>query len=82
MPDAAVLAFGIVGLEEVLVKPFGPVQLHVAAPVEVVVAVNCNAAPLHTGALEESVGVLGGVGSDKVNGPASAEGQLLAVTLM
>jgi hypothetical protein len=47
----------------------------------VVAEFNCSVAPLQSGPLLLTVGVAGGLGSVNVNGPASAEGHPLSVTL-
>ena len=51
----------------------------VPGPLEV--AFNCKVAPAHSGPLLVMVGAAGGLGSVKVKGPASAEGQPFNVTL-
>jgi len=60
----------------VLVNELGPVQDHVAAPPVVVAAVRFNEFPLQSGPLFVNVGVAGGLGSVKTNGPTLLEGQL------
>ena len=79
-PVAAVVAFVMLGFCSELVNKFGPVQLHVCAPVEVVDALRFRALPLHKGFTFEITGVAGGVGSDKLNGPTEFEGQLFNTT--
>ena len=64
------VAFGIEGLEEILLNPLGPVHDHVAVPVEVVVAFSVSVPPAHTGLLLVSWGEAGGFGSANVTGPA------------
>ena len=70
----------MLGLLKLLVKLFGPVQLHVVVPVDVVLALKFRVDPLHKGDTDNIVGVAGGVGSVNVNGPAGAEGHPFKVT--
>ena len=62
------------------VNPLGPVQFHVAFPVAVVVAFNCNNSPSQIAPLFVAVGTGGGVGSTKLNGPTDVDGQLVNTT--
>jgi hypothetical protein len=80
VPVAAVVAFVILGFCCVLVNEFGPVQLHVCVPVEMVDALRFRVLPLHNGFTFVIVGVAGGLGSDKLNGPTDADGQLFSTT--
>jgi len=80
VPVAAVDAFEMLGFCCVLANEFGPVQLHVAAPAEVVDALKFSVLPLHKGFTFVIVGVAGGFGSDKLNGPTDADGQLFSTT--
>jgi hypothetical protein len=82
VPDAAVVAVGIVGFWTVLVKLFGPVHEYVIAPAVTVLDVRFKAFPLHTGPLLTAVGVAGGLGSERVKGPTVLDGQLFSVTLI
>ena len=75
VPVANVDALVMLGFCSVLVNEFGPFQLHVCVPVEVVDALRFRVLPLHKGLTFGMVGVAGGVGSTKLNGPTDAEGQ-------
>jgi hypothetical protein len=70
----------ILGLNIVLVNPFGPVHDQLAVPVDVVDADKLNVLPLHNGTTFAITGVAGGFGSVKLNGPTDAEGQLFNST--
>ena len=80
VPVAAVVAFVMLGFCSVLVNELGPFQLHVCVPMEVVDALRFRAVPLHNGFTFVIVGVAGGFGSDKLNGPTDADGQLFSTT--
>lgn len=78
-PLAATDAFGIVGFCTLLLKPFGPFQVYVT-PGVAELAVSTKLFPLHIGLLLPVIGVAGGVGSDKVKGPTTFDGQPFSVT--
>ena len=80
VPLANVVALIMLGFCCVLVKKFGPFQLQVCVPVVVVDALKFRVLPLHKGFTFEITGVAGGVGSDKLNGPTDADGQLFNTT--
>ena len=65
-----------------LLNPFGPVQDHVIVPVLVVLAVKFSVCPLHKGELLPAVGVAGGLGSLRLNGPTAFEGHPLLVAVI
>ena len=67
-------------MASVLVKPLGPDQLQVGVPEAVVDAVSCKDSPSHRLLVPVALGVGGGVGSTRLNGPTAAEGQLFSTT--
>ena len=54
--------------------------MNVTVPVAVLVAFKFKVEPLHSAPLLVAVGVAGGLGSLKLNGPTGAEGQLFKTT--
>jgi hypothetical protein len=80
VPVAAVDTLVMLGFCCVLVNEFGPFQLHVCVPVEVVDAIKFRVLPLHKAFTFDITGVAGGVGSVKLNEATGAEGQLFNTT--
>ena len=78
VPDAAMVAFEMIGFCKALVNPFGPVHEYTALATAFVVS--DKVLPLQIGPLLNAAGVAGGLGSDKVNGPAIFEVHPLSVT--
>ena len=61
-------------------KPLGPDQVQVAVPDDVVLADKFMVPPLQIGFTAGTAGVAGGFGSERLNGPTAAEGQLFNTT--